>query len=93
MQRILAKQFHDPRELHRPKNLFPFLFADLRLEWRKALTMYYTRRHRQAEEKTKNFVANRDLVASKMTAAQIELAQRMASECQASNFKKCTVPK
>ena len=47
----------------------------------------------QAEEKTKKFLANRDLAASKMTAAQIELAQRMASECQASNFKKCTVPK
>ena len=33
--------------------------------------------------------ANRDIVAAKMTPAQIAEAQAMARKCQASNFKKC----
>jgi hypothetical protein len=37
----------------------------------------------------KDRVTNRDLAASKMTAQQIEQAQRMARECMASNFTKC----
>ena len=37
----------------------------------------------------KDSVKNRDIVARKMTAQQIEQAQRMARECMASNFKKC----
>ena len=37
----------------------------------------------------KNSVEGRDLTASKMTAQQIEQAQRMARECMASNFTKC----
>jgi len=32
---------------------------------------------------------NRDIMASRMTAQQVELAQRMARECMNSNFKKC----
>ena len=37
----------------------------------------------------KDSVKNRDVAASKMTAQQIEQAQRMARECVASNFIKC----
>jgi len=37
----------------------------------------------------KDSVKNRDIAASKMTAQQIEQAQRMARECMASNFTKC----
>jgi len=37
----------------------------------------------------KDIVTNRDLAASKMSAQQIEQAQRMARECVASNFIKC----
>jgi hypothetical protein len=37
----------------------------------------------------KDSVKNRDIAASKMSAQQIEQAQRMARECMASNFKKC----
>jgi TPR repeat protein len=37
----------------------------------------------------KKSVDNRDVMASKMTAQHIELAQRMARECMNSNFKKC----
>ena len=32
---------------------------------------------------------NRDLVATKMTTQQIAKAQKLARECQASNFKHC----
>ena len=34
-------------------------------------------------------VKNRDIVAGKMTPAQIAQAQEMARKCQASNYKKC----
>jgi TPR repeat protein len=37
----------------------------------------------------KDSVTNRDLAASKMTAQQIEQAQRMARECMSSNYAKC----
>jgi len=37
----------------------------------------------------KDSVKNRDITASKMTAQQIEQAQRMARECMSSNFTKC----
>jgi len=37
----------------------------------------------------KDSVKSRDIAASKMTAQQIEQAQRMARECMASNFTKC----
>ncbi len=36
-----------------------------------------------------NSVKNRDIVATKMTAQQIEQAQRMARDCMSSNFAKC----
>jgi TPR repeat protein len=36
-----------------------------------------------------NRIKNRDIAASKMTAQQIEQAQRMARECMNSNFQKC----
>jgi TPR repeat protein len=37
----------------------------------------------------KNSLNNREILARKMTAQQIEQAQRMARECMNSNFKKC----
>ena len=37
----------------------------------------------------KDSVKNRNIAASKMTAQQIEQAQRMARECMSSNFAKC----
>jgi TPR repeat protein len=53
----------------------------------------YTRAHMwfniAAVSGDKDSVKGRDLAASKMTAQQIEQAQRMARECMASNFTKC----
>ena len=37
----------------------------------------------------KDAVKNRDIVAGKMSPAQIAQAQEMAEKCQASNYKKC----
>ena len=37
----------------------------------------------------KDSVKNRNIAASKMTAQQIEQAQRMARECMSSNYAKC----
>ncbi len=53
----------------------------------------YTRAHMwfniAAVSGDKDSVKNRDIAASKMTAQQIEQAQRMARDCMASNFTKC----
>ena len=53
----------------------------------------YTRAHMwfniAAANDGENSEKNRDIVASKMTAQQIEQAQRMARECMSSNFTKC----
>ncbi|NCZ99975.1 MAG: sel1 repeat family protein [Betaproteobacteria bacterium] len=59
----------------------------------KGVLQDYTRAHMwlniAAITGKKNRVEGRDLVASKMTAQQIEQAQRMARECMASNYAKC----
>ena len=66
-------------------------------DYGRGVTQDYTRAHMwhnlgassSTGETGKVAASNRDIIAQKMTQAQIEKAQDMARKCQASNFQQC----